>query len=66
MANRFPLLATLREEAVARSHSPTLPLCIRAQLDLTASSEQAEVGLPACSLACSIHDAASEHHIPHG
>ena len=39
MANRFPLLAILRRRH-SQSLSTTLPLRIRAQLDLTASSEQ--------------------------
>ena len=47
MANRFPLLAILRRRH-SQSLSTTLPLRIRAQLDLTASSEQ-KLGPPACS-----------------
>ena len=39
MANRFPLLAILRRRH-SQSLSTTLPLRIRSQLDLTASSEQ--------------------------
>ena len=46
MANRFPLLAILRRRH-SQSLSTTLPLRIRAQLDLTASSEQKWACLPA-------------------
>ena len=48
MANRFPLLAILRRRH-SQSLSTTLPLRIRAQLDLTASSEQKWARPAACS-----------------